>query len=102
MGDIVYRKAKMEDCFAIATLKGVVWNTTYRGIYPDEKIDCYDVEKNKQTFEKIISNPKVSLYVAQDDGKIVGFLSCGEPYRPYLHYRQDIGLLYILKEYQKN
>ncbi|MCL2773238.1 MAG: GNAT family N-acetyltransferase [Oscillospiraceae bacterium] len=101
MNDITYRIAAKEDCYEIAKLKGEVWNTTYRGIYSDKAIDNYDVEKNRQTFEKIIENPKISLYVAEDAGKIVGFISCGEPYRPFLQYKQDIGLFYILKEYQR-
>ena len=64
MCDIVYRVAVMEDCHELAKLKCEVWNTTYRGIYPDEKIDNYDVERNKQTFERLIENPNTSLYVA--------------------------------------
>ena len=28
-------------------------------------------------------------------------MSCGMPYRPYKDYKQEIGLLYLLKEYQK-
>jgi len=91
----------MEDCYEIAKLKGEVWNTTYRGIYSNEALDNYDVERNKRTFEGIVSSPKISLYIAVNIEKIVGFISFGEPYRPFLHYKQDVGLFYILKEYQK-
>jgi len=98
---ILYTKAMMKDCYEIAKLKGEVWNTTYRGIYSDEALDNYDIERNKQTFEKIVENPKLSLYIVKDAEKIVGFISFGEPYRPFLHYQQEVGLLYILKEYQK-
>ena len=101
MIEIKYRVAIIDDCYEIAKLKGEVWNTTYRGIYSDDTLDNYDVERNKRTFENIINNPKTSLYVATEAENIIGFISCGEPYRPYLHYKQDIGLLYILKEYQK-
>ena len=31
------RIATDEDCRSLATLKRRVWETTYRGIYPDEK-----------------------------------------------------------------
>jgi len=100
LNDITYREAAMEDCYEISKLKGEVWNTTYKEIYSDETLDNYDVERNKQTFERIIGNPKISLIVAMDVEKIIGFISCGKPYRPFRHYEQDIGLLYILKEYQ--
>jgi len=90
----------MGDCYEIAKLKGEVWHTTYRGIYSHDTLANYDVERNERTFAGIVNNSKMSLNVATDAGKIIGFISCGEPYRPYLHYEQDIGLLYILQEYQ--
>jgi len=100
MNHISYRSAIIDDCHEIAKLKGKVWNTTYRGIYSDNTLDNYNIEKNEQTFKSIINNPKMSLIVAVNQENIIGFISCGEPYRPYLHYKQDIGLFYILKEYQ--
>ena len=33
--------------------------------------------------------------------QLVGFMTCGKPYRPFREYGQEIGLLYILKEYQR-
>ena len=101
MSDISYRKATIEDSFRIAELKGTVWNTTYRGIYPDESLDGYDVGKNALIIQKIVNNPEIEIYVAEDKGKIVGFMTCGKPYKPFRHYEQEIGLLYILKEYQR-
>lgn len=101
MNNVIYREATINDCYQIAKLKGEVWNTTYRSIYPDSMLDNYDIEKNKITFEKIISNPQNTLFVAIFDDKIIGFMNCGEPYRPYLHFKQEMGLLYILQEYQR-
>ena len=48
MSNIEYRKATVEDCYSIAELKGIVWNTTYKGIYSDEKLIGYDVKKNEK------------------------------------------------------
>lgn len=101
MNNITYRKATAEDCYSIAELKGVVWNTTYRGIYPDEKLKGYDVKKNEQILQSIVNNPEIEIYVATEHDKIVGFMTCGKPYKPFRHYQQEVGLLYILKEYQK-
>lgn len=99
--NIRFREARLTDCYEIAVLKGIVWNTTYQEIYPQEKLSGYDVEKNKRIFESIVENPEISLYVATDADKIVGFMTCGKPYRPFREYGQEIGLLYILKEYQR-
>lgn len=101
MVEFTYRKACIDDCYSIAELKGNVWRTTYTGIYPDEKISGYDVEKNASILQKIVNNPDIEMYVAVDGSKIVGFMTCGKPYREFLHFQQEIGLLYILKEYQR-
>lgn len=98
---IHYREAVITDCYDLAVLKGKVWNTTYQGIYSQEKLTGYDVEKNKGIFESIVENPEISLYVATDGEEIVGFMTCGKPYKPFREYGQEIGLLYILKEYQR-
>lgn len=100
MKNIVIHEAEIKDCYEIAVLKRDVWNTTYRGIYPDTKLDNYDIEENAAKFEKIIANPDIFLFVARDSDRIVGYMSCGKPYRPFQNYEQEIGLLYILNEYQ--
>ncbi len=99
--NIDFRRACLGDSYDLAVLKGKVWNTTYQGIYPQEKLTGYDVEKNKRIFESIVENPEISLYVACDNEQIVGFMTCGKPYKPFREYGQEIGLLYILKEYQR-
>lgn len=101
MNNIVYRKAAIEDCRSIAELKGIVWNTTYKGIYSDETLLGYDVAKNEMIMQSIIKNPEIEVYVATDNDKIVGFMTCGTPYTPFMDYKQEVGLLYILKEYQR-
>lgn len=101
MNHITYRKAQADDCYAIAELKGIVWNTTYKGIYSDEKLANYNIAKNQLIFEKIIANPDIELYVAVDDDRIVGFMTCGKPYKPFEQFQQEIGLIYILKKYQR-
>ena len=101
MNNIVYRKATAEDCYSIAELKGIVWNTTYKGIYPDEKLTGYDVRKNEQILQNIVNNPDIEIYVVTDNDRIIGFMTCGKPYKPFRHYDQEVGLLYILKEYQR-
>ena len=98
---IIYRKATESDCYEIAKLKGIVWNTTYQGIYSNEALQGYDVEKNEKIIRQIVNNPEIELYVATDDDVIVGFMTCGKPYKPFRHFEQEVGLLYILKEYQR-
>lgn len=101
MDNITYRKAEISDCFSIASLKGKVWRTTYQGIYSEESLINYDVEKNRKIFEQIVNNPDIQIYVALISEQIVGFMTCGKPYKGFQDFSQEIGLLYILKEYQR-
>ena len=101
MNMITYRKAQIDDCLSIAILKGIVWNTTYKGIYPDESLSNYDVPKNQMIFEQIVRNPEIEIYVATNTNQIVAFMTCGRPYKPFEDFHQEIGMLYVLKEYQR-
>ena len=94
------RLATKKDCEELSKLKQRVWNTTYRGIYSDDKIDNFDYSKNATKFLNIIEDSDVELYVVEDNHKLIGYMDCGKPFRPYKNYEQEIGLLYILKEYQ--
>ena len=98
----IIRLATINDCDELSRLKQKVWNETYRGIYSDEKIDNFDYKKNSEKFLNIINNPNIELYVVEDNNKLVGYMDYGKPYRPYKDYEQEIGLLYLLKEYQGN
>ena len=101
MNTITYRKAVLEDCLELSILKGQVWNTTYKDIYSEEKLSGYDIAKNESIFQNIVNNPDIELFVALDNQKIVGLTTCGKPYRPFMDFQQEIALLYILKEYQR-
>ena len=101
MNNIEIRKAIFTDCHELSLLKREVWETTYRGIYPDEKINNYDYIKNEEKFKGFIDNPSKQLYVAVNNNKIIGFIEFGEPNRPFKDYKQEIGLFYIQKDFQR-
>ena len=47
---LIVRRAREDDCEKIARVKRAVWETTYRGIYPDEKIDGFDFSAQAEKF----------------------------------------------------
>lgn len=98
---IRYRLATEEDCLALARLKRQVWNTTYRGIYPDATLDGYDVEKNRLILQTIVASPEIDLYMAEHGERPIALMTCGKPFRPVEPYRQEVGMLYVLREYQR-
>ncbi|MGG7163391.1 GNAT family N-acetyltransferase [Clostridium ihumii] len=100
MIEIEIRIATYEDCAQLAILKRNVWETTYRGIYPNEKIDKYDIELNENKFKNIIKKQSQRLFIVLNNSRIIGYVSCGRIMRSFDKYTHDIGLLYLLKEYQ--
>lgn len=100
MNEILIRKAFIKDCEELSKIKRQVWETTYRGIYPNDKLDNYDYEKQEHKFKDMVNNPDINLYVVLKSEKIIGYMSEGKPVRPFKNYKQEIGLLYLLKEYQ--
>lgn len=101
MDTIKIRKAKYDDCHNLSLLKREIWETTYRGIYPDEKIDNYDFLSNEEKFKNFIDDKNRELYVVSDNKILVAYIEFGKPFRPFKNYKQEIGLFYIKKEYQK-
>ena len=98
---IKIREATLADCGSLSKLKLSVWKTTYCGIYPKKKFDEYDFIANKNKFENLVNNPDVQLFVVCDDSEVIGYMSCGALMRPFENYKQEIGLLYVSKDYQK-
>lgn len=99
--NISIRLANYFDCSALSLLKKELWETTYRGIYPNEKIDNYNYIENEIKFKNFIDNPQQYLYVVLDNDKIIGYFEFGVPFRAFQNYKQEIGLLYLKKEYQR-
>lgn len=95
------RLATIDDFKNLAILKQQVWNETYRGIYDDDIIDNFNYEKNEEKFKNIIENPSISLYVVESNRLLIGYMSAGVPLHGYADYKQEIGLLYLKKDFQK-
>ena len=101
MKDVIFRKATIEDCRALSELKRDVWITTYSGIYPQEKLDGYDVDKNESIFRSFVERPDIDLYLAENNGNPIGLMTIGKPYKLYNEYDQEVALLYIRKDFQR-
>lgn len=77
-----------------------IWQSTYRGIYPDSKIDGYDIKEQSEKFERLVGDKNLFLYVAEENNDIVAYMCCGKRYREAHGENYEIFLLNVLKEYQ--
>lgn len=85
-----FRPAEAGDAPVIARLRQEIWSTTYRGIYPDEMIDDFQMEwHTHRNLEWIRS---WSTYLIEAAGEPIGYLIFreGDPlYLQSLYVRQD-------------
>lgn len=94
------RAADQRDIPALVALKRQCWEETYRGIYPDEKIDTFSPSQHAARFQLMVKDPERHLFIAEVEGRAAGYLEYGLPLRPFRAFRREIGLLYLLREFQ--
>ena len=100
------RKTEPKDAEQHVRLGLTVWRYAYKNIFPEEVfIDKENKAEDKiKNFDKNIQNDNMSLsYVAESDGKIVGFVF-GRMLSHYEHFGKmgyaDLEALYIHPDYQ--
>ena len=98
------RKVILEDAKGIATVGIRTWQTTYRGLFPDEKLDTMAIEKSSEHWEKVIREREKKsneMIIAEDlhDG-IVGYAN-GGVFESTSPYDCEIAAVYVLKEFQR-
>lgn len=92
MAQVEFQLAQVDDAGVIARLRKKIWSTTYRGIYPDEVIDQYDLDWHTQRDVQRIENPDYAVYLIRREGVAIGYIT--------LHHSQTPLLLSLYLEEQ--
>jgi len=98
---MIVRPARIEDAAQIATVHVKAWQETYRGLMPDSVLDTLSVERRAKHWEHILEDT-TNLhkdYVAEHNGKIAGFASCGKEREGDEEHQGELYALYVLKEF---
>ena len=87
--------AKTRDAAAISALRQRIWDTTYRGIYPDAVIDDFNYNWHQQHDLKKILDPSLMAYLIKYGDEDIGYFI-------FQHVGSVVWLrsLYVLQEYQ--
>lgn len=94
-------KADPSQAAILALLRKTVWLQTYRGIYPDEKLDGYDLEYYTARDRGRMERPDNFYYFFMDGDRPVGYFSFGPyHYGSYKDFVVCINNLYILEGYK--
>lgn len=102
------REAEVADTDGIARVHVESWQTTYKGIMPDEYLAGITIEKRRKLWANILSSKtneifeKPVIFVTENEsGEIIGFVSGGKKKNPDNEYEAELGGIYLLKEYQR-
>jgi len=75
--DTNLRRAVPADAPALAVIHVAAWHEAYRGIVPGSYLEQFTVEVRTRRFREFLSADSAETYVAEADGRIVGFLTIG-------------------------
>ena len=99
--ECIIRRRQKEDCYEIAHIVTIEWNSTYKGIVPDyfleELIENEEgrAQKAKNEFDENNNN----ILVAVVDGKVVGFSNYGVTDDPDFPNCAELRALYVYDDY---
>lgn len=106
MKNFTIRQVKPEDAKEYIKLNNLVWRDAYKHIFPEEVFLQREsqLETKVKTFSDFVYNDDSQMvYVAEDKGKIIGFIS-GKILSEYEHYEAlgyaDLMAIYIRPDYQ--
>src|SRR5258708_32550236 len=73
------RPARADDAGGIACVHVESWRTTYPGMLPASYLAAMDVRDYEERWERTLRDPyqRSSVFVVEEDGRLVGFASCG-------------------------
>ena len=75
---MLIREAATADAPGIARVHVDSWHTTYKGLIPEDIIASRTYDYREQMWTRILNEqPETIIYVAEEDGEIVGFVSGG-------------------------
>ena len=97
MTDVTIRPAEPADAAAIAQLRIDAWRATYRGMMPDAYLDAMNLSDSAAFWSRILGSgsPHASVYVATDNGRIVGFAAANRRDPPKLGFDAELSAIYL-------
>ena len=93
--EISFVPVKPEEAHLLSEFRRKVWETTYRGIYPDKLIDEFDFDFHDSKNLFMINSEEYSVYFITADGKKAGYLILRHKNPLYVQS------LYLLSEFRR-
>lgn len=102
VGDVLVRRATVEDAAEIANVHLNSWREAYRGLLPQEYLDQLPLTfKNRMNFWKRANADKTkALFVAEAKEGIIGFAGFSHPREASLRQHGELGTIYLFEKFK--
>ena len=95
------RPATLGDATAIARVHVASWQSTYRGMLPDEFLASLSETGYAERWKRVIGDGSSKVYVAEDGGEVVGFASGGRERAGETGYTGELYAIYVIDAAQR-
>jgi GNAT superfamily N-acetyltransferase len=104
VADVVIRPATPADAAAIAQVRVDAWRVTYRGMIPESYLAAMKVEDSAAMWLRVLSAnaEAVCVFVAEDDGAVVGFASGNRLAPPKHGFDAELSAIYLARDHQRS
>ena len=94
------RPAEIDDAAAIAAVHVATWRSTYRTILPPDFLAALDEAGYDERWRRTLDEGVGRVYVAEDEGRVVGFASGGPERAGEDGYAGELYAIYVLQQAQ--
>ena len=94
------RPAELRDAAGIAHVHVDTWRTAYRGLLPDDFLASLNEPAYEDRWRRILEAGSSRVYVAEEDGDVVGFASGGRERAGELGFAGELYAIYVLDSAQ--
>ena len=95
------RPATLEDATAIARVHVASWQSTYRGMLPDEFLASLSETGYAERWKRVIGDGSSKVYVAEDGDEVVGFASGGRERAGETGHTGELYAIYVIDAAQR-
>lgn len=95
------RRANENDFKQIAKVHVDTWRTAYNGLIDDDYLKNLSYSKKENMWAQILKENNEYIYVAEANGHVVGFATCGKERGNSNIIMGEIYAIYILKEFER-
>ena len=98
---MVIRPSQRTDAHAMSRIYVKTWRDTYLSVIPFGYLFGMSESRQEQAFLNELSSRQTISFVAEDAGRVVGFITGGDERNKDDIYRGEIYTLYVLKHFQR-